>query len=88
MLSEVAGDVFGSRPKRRDRGAARPTPRAVVAGKMSLFQLSRCNCGKKAWDSKGASDCASLGGLRRRAVSEAHTVELEFEFEFEFEFKD
>ena len=49
------------------------------------FSSSSYSCGKKAWDSKGASDCASLGGLRRRAVSEAHAVEFEFEFEFEFE---
>jgi len=42
------------------------------------FSSSSYSCGKKAGDSKGASDCASLGGLRRRAVSEAH--ELDFEF--------
>ena len=51
---------------------------------MSLFQRSSCTFGKRAWDSKGASDCASLGGLRRRAVSEAHAVERKLELELEF----
>ena len=54
---------------------------------MSLFQRSCCTFGKRAWDSKGASDCASLGGLRRRAVSKAHAVERELEFK-DFESKE
>jgi len=42
------------------------------------FSALKLQLWKKSSDSKGPSDCGPLGGLRRRAVSEANAVELVF----------
>ena len=48
------------------------------------FSSSSYSCGKKGAGFQRVCALAYLlGGLRRRAVSEAHAVEFEFEFEFE-----
>ncbi|MEG3135390.1 hypothetical protein SC206_17665 [Rouxiella sp. T17] len=75
----LASEGSDGSAKRRDQ---RHTSESL---KRSHFLVLKLQLWKKSSDSKGPSDCGPLGGLRRRAVSEAHALEFEFK---DFEFKD
>ena len=51
------------------------------------FSSSSCNFGKKARIPKARATAGLLGGLRRRAVSGAHAVELELKLKNQFAIK-